>query len=73
MASINFHGKRADVAAQLDMLKDSALSRAARAAFDALPAAVAHEGDVSVSVQSDTDNNTAFVNVQSRVQLPSKT
>lgn len=72
MASINFHGKRNDVAQQIDMLKDSPLSRAARAAFDALPSAVAHEGDVSVSVQSDSDANTAFVNVQSRVQLPPK-
>jgi hypothetical protein len=72
MASINFHGKRKDVAQQIDMLKDSPLSRAARAAFDALPAAVAHEGDVSVSVQSDDDSNTSFVNVQSRVQLPPK-
>lgn len=72
MASRTFHGKRSDVLAQLNDMKDSPTSRAALAAFESLPPAVAHEGDVSVSVQTDSDNVSAYVNVQARVALPPK-
>ena len=65
----NLNGSRAEIAAAIKEEK-GAHGDAMRAAFALLPAPIAGEGDVQITVQTARDGGGTSINVQARLAHP---